>query len=48
MSGDFNGWSGYSNPLADADNDGVWEGTFYFRIPLNLNILLTTGIMKRH
>ena len=28
VSGDFNGWSGYSNPLADADNDGVWEGTF--------------------
>ncbi|MDA8820661.1 hypothetical protein N9N66_08720, partial [Schleiferiaceae bacterium] len=28
VSGNFNGWSGDSNPLADADNDGVWEGTY--------------------
>ena len=25
ISGDFNGWSGDSNPLADADGDGVWR-----------------------
>jgi len=28
VSGGFNGWSGDSNPLADVDGDGVWEGTF--------------------
>ncbi|MAZ97262.1 MAG: hypothetical protein CMP53_07060, partial [Flavobacteriales bacterium] len=28
VSGDFNGWSGTANPLADADNDGVWTGTY--------------------
>ena len=28
VSGNFNGWSGDSNPLADADGDGVWEGTY--------------------
>jgi 1,4-alpha-glucan branching enzyme len=28
VSGTFNSWSGNSNALADADADGVWEGTF--------------------
>ncbi len=28
VSGSFNSWSGDSNPLADEDGDGVWEGTF--------------------
>lgn len=27
ISGEFNGWSGGSNPLADEDGDGVWTGT---------------------
>jgi hypothetical protein len=27
VSGSFNSWSGNSNPLSDADADGVWEGT---------------------
>ena len=27
VSGDFNGWSGNSNALSDANGDGVWEGT---------------------
>ncbi len=31
VSGNFNGWSGDSNPLSDADGDGIWEGT----IPLD-------------
>ena len=26
VSGTFNGWNGVSNPLEDADNDGIWEG----------------------
>ena len=28
VSGTFNSWSGNSNALADANADGVWEGTF--------------------
>jgi 1,4-alpha-glucan branching enzyme len=28
VSGSFNNWSGNSNPLSDANSDGVWEGTF--------------------
>jgi hypothetical protein len=27
ISGSFNGWSGDANPLQDADEDGIWEGT---------------------
>ncbi len=27
VSGMFNGWSGNANPLADADLDGIWEGS---------------------
>jgi hypothetical protein len=27
VSGNFNSWSGNSNPLSDADGDGVWTGT---------------------
>ena len=29
VSGDFNGWSGNSNALSDANGDGVWEGTIF-------------------
>ncbi len=27
LSGNFNGWDGGANPLADADGDGIWETT---------------------
>jgi len=27
LSGNFNGWDGEANPLADADGDGIWETT---------------------
>jgi len=27
LSGNFNGWSGESNPLADPDFDGIWTGS---------------------
>lgn len=27
VSGSFNNWSGDANPLTDADEDGIWEGT---------------------
>lgn len=27
VSGSFNNWSGNANPLTDADEDGIWEGT---------------------
>jgi hypothetical protein len=27
ISGNFNGWSGDSNPMTDADGDGVWTGS---------------------
>jgi hypothetical protein len=29
VSGSFNSWSGDSNPLSDADGDGIWTGTFF-------------------
>ncbi|MEZ5044480.1 MAG: T9SS type A sorting domain-containing protein [Saprospiraceae bacterium] len=32
VSGDFNGWSGESNPMSDEDEDGVWTVT----LPLGL------------
>ena len=27
VNGTFNGWAGSTNPLTDANKDGVWEGT---------------------